>query len=113
MCRTERRKHERLPLQLNMLCQRVGINGNEVSAGKTVNISTGGVYFHLSDCELCRDDLLNLELTVPPTEGLLELGGRVSMFARVLRVHPPEEISDSPTHHAVAARFLEYPKFVG
>jgi hypothetical protein len=108
MSQPERRKHERLPLQLDLLCQRVGTGGSGLYTGKTVNVSTGGILFHITDCKIDRDDLLNVELTVPPTEGLLELGGRVSTFARVLRIHR----ADSHSHHAVAAEFLQCPKFI-
>lgn len=112
MNRAEKRKHDRLPLQLDLLCQRVGIGGNDMYAGRTVNVSTGGVLFHVADGKLNHDDLLNLELTVPPTEGLLELGGKVSMFARVIRVHQIRHSSGEQSHHAVAAEFLENPKLV-
>ncbi|MDO8303374.1 MAG: hypothetical protein Q7T18_09040 [Sedimentisphaerales bacterium] len=59
------------------------------------------------------DDLLNLELTVPPTDGLLELGGKLSTFARVIRIHTAGQNSGKQSHHAVAAEFLENPKFIG
>jgi hypothetical protein len=112
MNRAEKRKHNRLPLQLDLLCQRVGIGGNDMYAGRTVNVSTGGVLFHVTEGKLNRDDMLNVELTVPPTEGLLELGGKVSTFARVIRVHQIHHSSGKHSHHAVAAEFLEGPKLV-
>jgi hypothetical protein len=107
----DKRKHDRLPLRLDLLCQRVGVGGNDIYTGKTINVSTGGVLFHVVNGKLSCDDLLNLELTVPPTEGLLELGGKMSTFARVVRVHHAHH--DDKQHHAVAAEFLESPKFVG
>jgi hypothetical protein len=113
MCQTEKRKHQRLPLQLDLLCQRVGMDGNDVYTGKTMNVSTGGVLFRVVEGKLKCDDLLNVELTVPPTEGLLELGGKVSTLARVIRVHAPKSVSSLQSHHAVAAEFLECPKFRG
>jgi hypothetical protein len=113
MCEIEKRKHGRLPLKLDLLCQRVGIGRNDIYTGKTINVSTGGVLFHVAECNLDCDDLLNVELTVPPTEGLLELGGRVSTFARVLRVHPAHHNSNKQLYHAIAAEFLGSPKFVG
>ena len=75
-------------MQLDLLCQRIGMEGNRLYAGKTINVSTGGVFFHLVDCKISRDDLLNVELTVPPPKGCLNLAGRVSTFARVVRVSP-------------------------
>jgi hypothetical protein len=108
----DKRKHERLPLQLDMLCQRVGSSGSDIYTGKTINVSTGGVLFHVAEGKLNHDDLLNLELTVPPTEGLLELGGKVSTFARVIRVHQIRHSSGKHSHHAVAAEFLDGPKLV-
>jgi hypothetical protein len=107
---TEKRKHERLPLKLDLLCQPIGLERNRLHAGKTVNISTGGVLFHLADSNIGHNDLLNVEFTVPPTQGLLEFGGKVSTFARVIRVAPVSLAS--PSHHAVAARFLQMPRLV-
>jgi len=109
----DKRKHDRLPLQLDLLCHRVGFGGNDIYTGKTINVSTGGVLFHVVDGKLSCDDLLNLELTVPPTEGTLDLGGKMSTFARVVRVHHAHHDDAQRPHHAVAAKFLESPKFVG
>jgi hypothetical protein len=104
----EKRKHTRLPLQLDLLCQPIGMECNRLYVGKTQNISTGGVSFRLADSKISRDDLVNVEFTLPPQEGLLEFGGRVSTFARVVRVSP----SVVNSHHTVAARFLQFPKLV-
>jgi hypothetical protein len=112
MCRAERRKHERLPLQLDVQCQQVGSGGANIYAGKTINVSTGGVFFHVADCKFGCDDLLNVELTVPPTAGLLELGGKLSTFARVIRVQKAMPDASPQFRHAVAAEFLECPKFI-
>lgn len=110
MSLTEKRRHHRLPLQLDLLCQPIGMECNNLYKGKTMNISTGGVFFRVTGSKITRDDLLNVEFTVPPTEGLLEFGGRVSTFARVVRVSPSAQESNS--HHSIAARFLQFPRLV-
>lgn len=83
----ENRRHQRLPMRLNVLCRKVGQSADKLYKGRTLNISTGGVLFETQggDGVFERGDLLNLDLSVPPTNGLLEFGGRISGFARVVR----------------------------
>jgi len=50
-----------------------------------VNVSPGGLYFETADDAFKLGNLLKVELSIPPTAGLLEFGGRISGFGRVLR----------------------------
>ena len=62
---------------------------------------------------LC-DELLDVEICVPPTEGLLEFGGRMTTFARVLRVDKGAGADfDDGRICAVAAQFMGAPRFSG
>ncbi|MFH1616077.1 MAG: PilZ domain-containing protein [Planctomycetota bacterium] len=110
----ERRKHRRLPIRLNVSWQRIGPHGQRYYSGQTINVSTGGLLLETASSEMKKGDLVNIELSVPPTEGLLEYGGRVSSFAKILRVAPSCHLfagNDQNTQrYGVAMRFCRMPK---
>jgi hypothetical protein len=108
----ERRKHRRLSIQLDILCRKVGGPGEEFSKGSTLNVSTGGLYFQTASSNLRKGDLLNVELDVPPTSGLLELGGTMSSLGRVLRIGEIEDpMRGIREEYGVAVEFCQSPKF--
>ena len=84
---TEKRRHKRLPLRLDLSCHRVDCPSEVLHAGRTVNVSTSGIYFETSSKVFEAGHMLKVELSIPPTDGLLEFGGRISGFAKVLRTH--------------------------
>ncbi len=59
--------------------------------------------------ELERGDLLKLQLTLPPTPGQLEFGGKIAGFAKVLRteiIRGPTVSGDSVSNkYGVALQF--------
>jgi hypothetical protein len=75
-----------------MSCQKVGAAKEKLYTGSTENVSSGGLYFETTAGSFQSGNLLKVELAIPPTTGLLEFGGRISGFARVLRIC---SISDS------------------
>ena len=81
----DRRKHRRLAVRLNLSCGKVGRPAQQVNAGRTVNVGSGGLYFESADAELEAGDLTEVRLSLPPPSGLLELGGTMRGHARVLR----------------------------
>ena len=93
MSKSERRKYKRLPLTLDLLCRKVGSKVGKPYTGCTVNIGPGGLYFETSVDTFQQGNLLSVELSIPPTTGLLELGGRISSTAKVLRTHNIRDIS--------------------
>ncbi|RKY11443.1 MAG: hypothetical protein DRP65_04265 [Planctomycetota bacterium] len=109
----DRRRHRRLGLRLTVLCQKVGRFGGTVYAGNTINVGPGGLLAEFGDCRLEDGELVSIDMTVPPTEGLLDCGGRLSGYARIVRVDRPHSLattqSDSMTR-AVALEFCESPK---
>ena len=110
---TERRRHQRLPLNLTVLCQRVGQFGGTVYAGNTINASPGGVLVEFDDCKLEDGELVSVDMSVPPTDGLLKYGGKISNYARVIRVDRQQSgtLDESRTlTQAVALEFCEAPK---
>ncbi len=65
------------------------------------------------DCHLEDGELVSVDMTVPPTEGLLNYGGRFSSYARIVRVDKPHSLATTQSHsvtRAVALEFCESPK---
>lgn len=109
----DRRRHQRLGLRLTVLCQKVGQAGGTVYAGNTINVSPGGLLAEFGDCRLEDGELVSIDMTVPPTEGLLDYGGRISGYARIVRVDRPHSLATNQSHsttRAVALEFCESPK---
>jgi len=109
----DRRRYQRQPLRLTVLCQKVGQFGGTVYAGNTVNVSPGGVLAEFGDCRLEDGELVSVDMTVPPTEGLLDYGGRFSNYARVVRLdkpHSPAMAESRSLTQTVALEFCESPK---
>jgi len=83
--RSEKREFKRLPITFDLSCRKVDSTVEESHTGCTVNVSPGGLYFETTDDVFKPSNLLKVELSIPPTAGLLEFGGRISGFGRVLR----------------------------
>jgi len=110
----EKRKYRRIPIALDLSFRKVGSKTEKIHTGRTVNVSTGGLYFETAAPKFEQGNLLRIELSIPPTAGLLELGGAVSAFARVLRT---SKISDTPkgidlygTKYGIALQFYHRPR---
>jgi len=116
MGRAERRKYGRLPMKLALSCSKVGPSKGTLHKGCTVNVSPGGLYFQTAAATFEPGSLVRVELSIPPTTGVLELGGTMSGFAKVLRTH---NIRDSRTNAnlssdrcGVAVEFCNRPTLV-
>jgi len=107
----ESRKYRRLPLKLGLSFSRVGVSGESFCKGHTVNISTGGLLIETTTEGLDKGSLINIELSVPPTNGLLEFGGKISGFARVLRIRSvnSHQLSMNQRYN-IALEFCHAPK---
>ena len=112
MDRDERRKYKRLGAKFDLSYREVGSATDRTHSACTVNVSTGGLYFETEDKAFKPGSLLELELSIPPERGLLEFGGKISGFARVLRT---EIISDADRElnldkHGMAVQFCRAPR---
>ncbi len=114
MSGTEKRKYKRLPVALDLSCRKVGSAAGRLHTARTVNVSPGGLYFETATEMFEPGNLLRVELSIPPTTGLLESGGRISGFAKILRTC---NICDSRTNaglcssrYGVAVQFCRPPK---
>lgn len=111
----EKRRHKRQPMKLDVLCCKVGQPTQKLYKGCTVNVSTGGLLFesYTGPDVFQQGDLLKLDLSVPPTSGLLEFGGRISSFARVVRTSRlPDHVAQpacSANKSSVAVQFCRCP----
>ena len=115
MCRDEKRRYERLGVEVEISCCRIGLQISHACKGNTVNISPGGAYFRTKAETLKQGELLKIELSIPPKSGLLEFGGKMTGYANVLRT---DEICDSITgddpsksRYGVALQFCRPLKF--
>jgi len=87
---SERRRFNRARVELDTSFKEVGVEEEQLFFGKTVNVSPGGLYLQTSAETFKADNipkgtLFRVELTIPAEKGLLEFGGRISGFAKVLR----------------------------
>jgi hypothetical protein len=112
MDRDERRKYKRLGAKYNISCREVGSTTEGTHKGCTVNIGTGGLYFESEDVSFKAGSLLEVELSIPPKRGLLEFGGKISGFARVLRTDhvSSEGTSLASGKYGVALQFCRSPR---
>jgi len=104
MDRSEKRRHRRLGAQYNISCWKVGSIAHISYGGCTINVSPGGLYFKTATGIFEQGNLLKVELSIPPTSGLLEFGGKIAGFAKVLRT---DSASD---RYGVALQFCRPPK---
>jgi hypothetical protein len=106
MSRSEKRKYKRLDIELDLSCRNVSSTAEKSHTGQTVNVSPGGLYFETAEGVFEPGNVLKVELSIPPAAGLLEFGGRISGFARVLRADNIGTIADSVSgRYGVAVEF--------
>jgi hypothetical protein len=110
---SEKRKFKRLSLKLDLSCHRVDSPSEILHAGRTVNVGPGGIYFETSAKIFEPGHLIKIDMAIPPTNGLLQFGGRVSGFAKVLRTHrvADDAVEDvTQGFHGVAVEFCHPPR---
>lgn len=107
----ERRKHRRLPVRTGVFCQKVGSLHNHVFSGSTVDISPDGLLVESGqDAVTNTGDLFNVELGIPDANSADQFGGKVSAYARVVRIvelHPERK----PGKKHIAFQFCTRPQF--
>ena len=107
----EKRKYKRLPIKLDLLCRTIDSGGKESHTGSTTNVSPGGLYFETASDVFKPGNLLQVELSIPPTTGLLESGGSISGIGNVLRTYTigssGNESEESILRSGVALEFCQ------
>ena len=106
----ERRKRKRLPIRLALRYSHAHRDDDE-HKGRTVNVSSSGLLIEARDGEFVPGSLVNIELEVPPNQGLLDFGGRLTGLARVIRVDMHLE-RDQPSSNSerIALEFCQRPQ---
>lgn len=109
----DNRRHRRLPIRLRTACNRVGKDGGDAFfMGTTENISTGGVLLKTDHSSLEVGETVSLNMTLPPSSGLLEKGGRLRAYATIKRIHEAGSIEFSEEYvKSVAMQFCDVPSF--
>ena len=107
----EKRKYQRHTMNLALSCRCVGSPSQQIHTGKTINVGPGGILFETSANSFEPGNLLKIELSIPPTTGLLELGGRISSLAKVLRIQEitSQKKSANP-QYGIAVEFCQAPQ---
>jgi hypothetical protein len=82
---SDKRKYKRLTMKLDLSYRKADSRAKKSYAGCTVNVSPGGLYFETAADVFKPGSLLKVELSIPPTSGLLEFGGIISGLCKVLR----------------------------
>ena len=100
-----------MPMTLDLTCRKVGSPDEKLYTGSTVNISPSGLYFETAIDAFKPGNLINVELSIPPTAGLLEFGGRVSGLGSILRIcnvtGPQTNSISSADRYGVAVEFCQ------
>jgi hypothetical protein len=114
MDRVEKRAHRRLDARYNISYRKVGSTVDKSHSACTANVSSGGLYLETGADTLERGELLKVELAVPPTPGVLELGGKIAGFAKVLRANKICDDGEGKTSasgkYGAAVQFCRPPK---
>ena len=107
-----RRRHHRLPLRLEVLCKKIGSSTGSPCLGKTLNVSTGGMLVEINGHQqhYRPDDIVSIDMAVEPNEGTLEYGGKLSSYARILRIHAGPQHGSNGIKAHIAVQFCEPPK---
>ncbi|MCK4999149.1 MAG: PilZ domain-containing protein [Anaerohalosphaera sp.] len=111
----DRRTHKRLPLKLGVVCQSVGNSSCRTYTGSTVDVSSGGALIEINGSGLADGQLISVEMSVPPTDGFLDYGGKLSNYARVQRIDRAGFSSNPRLAHSlvqtIALEFCVSPRF--
>ena len=111
MTATEKRRSNRLSINLNLKCRKISPPAEQTYTGQTIDVSSGGLYFETPANAFEPGNLLKVELVIPATAGLLEFGGKISGFAKVLRTN--NHLTNTKLtvgRYGVAAEFSKSPK---
>jgi len=106
----DRRANKRLVMKVTVLCQTVGQVAGRTCTGHTVNVSPGGALVEMQDHNLKVGQLISVDMSVPPAEDLLDLGGRFSSYARIVRIQShsaPEPTEFASSTQRIAFEFCQ------
>jgi len=108
----DKRRHHRLPLRLEVLFRRIAPSSAGACSGRTLNVSTGGMLVEINDRghDYRTGELLSIDMSVEPGEGMLEYGGELSNLARIVRIRTAPGRGRKYAKRQIALQFCEPPK---
>lgn len=107
----DKRQHRRLPIKAEAACRKVGSFHDHIFSGNTINISPGGLLVESSQSFAAdAGDLFNIELDIPDSDSAYRFSGKVSAYARVVRIaaSQPEQKTGKKQ---IAFQFCTRPQF--
>jgi hypothetical protein len=115
----DRRKHRRLPVKVMALCRKVGSVHDHTFSGNTVDICPDGLLLETrpefiegsrQNSTTDTGDLFNIELDIPDADNTNRFSGKVSAYARVVRIASlqPEQKNGKKQ---IAFQFCTRPQF--
>jgi hypothetical protein len=107
----DKRKHKRLPVRAAVFCRKVGSLHNDAFEGDTLNISPDGLLVESRQSATIEvGDLFNVELDIPDTDSTVRFGGKVSAYARIVRIVDLQPQPKGSRKH-IAFQFCTRPQF--
>ena len=107
----ERRKHRRLPVRMGIFCRKVGSLQTHVFSGNSLNISPDGLLVESGQNAVTdAGELFNIELDLPDVDSADQIGGKVSAYARVVRI-VELQAEDKTGKKQIAFQFCTRPQF--
>ncbi len=104
----EKRLHRRLGLSLPLELLRVGHPQRKSRRAKTLNVSTGGLYFETTDDDFRNGESLQLNMAVTPDQQRFPLESTIKTTGKVVRISRlrghKKDINDL-TRYGVAVQF--------
>jgi hypothetical protein len=100
----EKRKHRRLPAKMGVFCRKVGSLDDYTFNGNTLDISPDGLLIEGNpNAAIDAGDLCNIMLDMPDGNIAGQIGGKVSAYARIVRIVElqPEHNKSSKKHIAL------------
>lgn len=105
----ERRKHRRLPIRTDIFCRKIGSLQEHSFSANSLNISPDGLLVEIGQKAIIDlGELFNIELDVPQADRADQIGGKVSAYAKVLRVSQPDQKAGKKQ---IAFQFCSRPQF--
>lgn len=108
--RLDKRRHRRLRLKYDISYRKVSSTWGRAYHGRTVNVSSGGLYLETAVKVFEQGDVLKVTIEIPPTVGLLEFGGKLAGYADVLRTERIRGTDLTFDAYGVAVQFCRSPK---
>ena len=108
---SEKRKHRRLLVRMGIFCRKVGSLHDHAFVGNSVNISPDGLLVESGQNAVTdAGDLFNIELEIPGPDRADQVGGKVSAYARVVRIIEPQPCRKAGKKQ-IAFQFCTRPQF--